>query len=150
MHRLIDTLAILHIKSKTQRFLCSRRLVLMAVMAHGTQDVLRDLVAKLRKDFAALSMDKFAHGLVMALMVKDREECLPQIVNDIIQSPNLKRVRLHPYGQLVVQHAEKYLVVPLTIFIFYFFFYNLASLKQTKFEVNHSVFLSCREPFTRL
>lgn len=89
------------------RFGCQ---VLMTVTAHGTQDVLRDLVVKLRKDFDTLSIDKFAHDLVMALMMKAKGECLLLIVNDIVQSPNLKRVRLHPYGQLVLQHAEKYLL----------------------------------------
>ncbi|XP_073018691.1 putative pumilio homolog 7, chloroplastic isoform X2 [Primulina eburnea] len=80
----------------------------------GTQDVIRDIVAKLRRDFAALSMDKYARNVVIELMVKCQEKYAHQIMDDLIINPYLWRSHLEPFVNFVPRCVEEYAMVTLS------------------------------------
>ncbi|XP_075515631.1 putative pumilio homolog 7, chloroplastic [Primulina tabacum] len=78
------------------------------VIHRGTQDVIRDIVAKLRRDLTALSMDKYARNVVIALMVKCKEKYAHQIMDDLIINPNFWTVHLEPFVNFVPRCVEEY------------------------------------------
>ncbi|XP_073145202.1 pumilio homolog 12-like [Henckelia pumila] len=78
------------------------------VLCFKIQDGVRDIVARLTGTFASLSMNTHASDLVLSLIEKYKEECAPQIINEIICSSDFSRLLLHPDGKDVLEHAKKY------------------------------------------
>ncbi|XP_073270855.1 pumilio homolog 12-like [Primulina huaijiensis] len=66
------------------------------------------IVARLTGAFASLSINRYASSVVLELMKQYKEEYIPQIVNEIISSPDFSRVLRDPYGKRVLKYAKKY------------------------------------------
>lgn len=115
----------LPIKTKIQHITGFRHRLVEHVIGFERPGLIQDILVRLTGALDILSKDKYASSVVKKLMEASKQKYAPQIIDEIISSPNLLSIVVDPCGNSVIQTAKKCSKVPITIC---FFIYSLASL----------------------
>lgn len=82
--------------------------VVQHVIGLGMHSMIGFMVSELRGCFVLLSTHKYASNVVKKLIEASKETYAPEIINEIISSPDFLSVLQDPYGSHVVQSAKEY------------------------------------------
>lgn len=69
--------------------------------------LIQDILVRLTGALDILSKDKYASSVVKKLMEASKQKYAPQIIDEIISSPNLLSIVVDPCGNSVIQTAKK-------------------------------------------